>query len=69
MTGLIGMAGGVGGFLLAAGLGKVKAMTGSYSLGLWLFAALGLVAWIGLTNVKSRWRTTWGSAAMTSARI
>lgn len=69
MTGLIGMAGGVGGFLLAAGLGKVKAMTGSYSLGLWLFAALGLVAWFGLSNVKTRWRTTWGSAAMTSARI
>ena len=69
MTGLIGMAGGIGGFLLAAGLGKVKAMTGSYSLGLWLFAALGLVAWFGLTNVKTRWRTTWGSAAMTSARI
>lgn len=69
MTGLIGMAGGIGGFLLAAGLGKVKAMTGSYSLGLWLFAALGLVAWFGLSNVKTRWRTTWGSAAMTSARI
>ena len=69
MTGLIGMAGGIGGFLLAAGLGKVKAMTGSYSLGLWLFAALGLVAWFGLTNVKTRWRTTWGSAAVTAARV
>ncbi len=69
MTGLIGMAGGVGGFLLAAGLGQVKALTGNYSLGLWVFAALGGVAWVGLSNVKSRWRTTWGSAAVTAARV
>jgi len=27
------------------------------------------VALAGLTAVKTRWRTTWGSAAMTSARI
>ena len=69
MTGLIGMAGGVGGFLLAAGLGAVKQATGGYSLGLWLFASLGLVAWVGLSGVKTRWRTTWGSATVTAARV
>lgn len=69
MTGLIGMAGGVGGFMLTAGLGAVKQGTGSYQLGLWLFASLGVIAWVGLSRVKSRWRTTWGSAAMTSARV
>ena len=67
MTGLIGMAGGIGGFLLAAGLGYSKSLTGSYQLGLWVFAALALCSWIGLLSVKMRWRTTWGS--LTAARI
>ncbi len=69
MTGLIGMAGGIGGFLLAAGLGAVKQSTGDYQLGLWMFASLGILAWFGLYGVKLRWRTTWGSAAMTAARV
>ncbi|MEE3508116.1 MULTISPECIES: nitrate/nitrite transporter [unclassified Pseudomonas] len=69
MTGLIGMAGGVGGFLLAAGLGAIKQNTGDYQMGLWLFASLGVLAWFGLHNVKRRWRTTWGSAAVTAARV
>ena len=68
MTGLIGMAGGVGGFLLAAGLGMVKQATGGYQMGLWLFAGLSIVAWVGLAAVKQRWRTTWG-AALASVRI
>lgn len=57
MTGLIGMAGGIGGFLLAAGLGTIKQNTGDYQLGLWLFAGLAVLAWFGLLNVKRRWRT------------
>jgi NNP family nitrate/nitrite transporter-like MFS transporter len=69
MTGLIGMAGGVGGFLLAAGLGTIKQQTGDYQMGLWLFASLGVLAWFGLYSVKKRWRTTWGSAAVTAARV
>ncbi|RMN40700.1 Nitrate transporter [Pseudomonas syringae pv. apii] len=69
MTGLIGMAGGIGGFLLAAGLGAIKQNTGDYQLGLWLFAGLAVLAWFGLLNVKRRWRTTWGSAAVTAARV
>ena len=69
MTGLIGMAGGIGGFCLTAGLGAIKQYTGDYQLGLWLFASLGVVAWFGLYGVKQRWRTTWGSAAVTAARV
>ncbi|RMO23490.1 nitrate/nitrite transporter [Pseudomonas savastanoi] len=69
MTGLIGMAGGIGGFLLAAGLGTIKQNTGDYQLGLWLFAGLAVLAWFGLLNVKRRWRTTWGSATVTAARV
>ncbi|MCB5197221.1 nitrate/nitrite transporter [Deefgea salmonis] len=62
MTGLIGMAGGVGGFFLAAGLGVVKQGTGSYALGLWLFSVLALGAWYGLSEVKVRWRSSMGLA-------
>ncbi|RJG07010.1 NarK/NasA family nitrate transporter [Noviherbaspirillum cavernae] len=69
MTGLVGMAGGIGGFYLASSLGYSRQLTGSYQLGLTVFASLAVIALLGLSFVKSRWRTTWGSAAMTSAKI
>lgn len=61
MTGLVGMCGGIGGFYLASSLGIAKQLTGSYQAGLLLFAVLALVAVLGLTGVKRRWRTTWGA--------
>jgi NNP family nitrate/nitrite transporter-like MFS transporter len=69
MTGLVGMAGGVGGFYLASSLGFSKQATGSYQTGFLIFASLAVLALIGLSMVKHRWRTTWGSAAMTSAKV
>ena len=69
MTGLVGMAGGVGGFYLASSLGYAKQMTGSYQIGFLIFAGLALLALTGLTAVKTRWRTTWGAAHLTAARI
>jgi NNP family nitrate/nitrite transporter-like MFS transporter len=69
MTGMVGMAGGVGGFYLASSLGFSKQLTGSYQLGLLIFSLLALVAMVGLSKVKTRWRTTWGSAAMTTAKV
>ena len=69
MTGLVGMAGGVGGFYLAASMGYSRQLTGSYQIGLMIFASLALIALIGLNLVKQRWRTTWGSAALTNAKI
>jgi NNP family nitrate/nitrite transporter-like MFS transporter len=63
MTGLVGMAGGVGGFYLASSLGYAKQITGSYQIGFLIFAALALLALAGLTGVKTRWRTTWGCGA------
>ena len=69
MTGLVGMAGGVGGFYLASSLGYSRQLTGSYQAGFLVFAALALVALSGLSLVKARWRTTWGAPHVTSARI
>ncbi len=69
MTGLIGMTGGVGGFYLAASLGTSKQMTGSYTIGFVVFALLACLALVGLTGVKRRWRTTWGAASISAARV
>jgi NNP family nitrate/nitrite transporter-like MFS transporter len=69
MTGLVGMAGGIGGFYLASSLGYSKQLSGSYQIGLIIFASLAVIALLGLSMVKTRWRTTWGSAAMTTAKI
>jgi len=68
MTGLVGMAGGVGGFYLASSLGFAKQITGSFSPGFLIFAGLALVALATITVVKGRWRSTW-DAALAGVRI
>ena len=62
MTGLVGMAGGVGGFYLASSLGLAKQWTGSFAPGFLIFAGLALAALIGLALVKTGWRARWGAA-------
>lgn len=69
MTGMVGMAGGVGGFYLASSLGYSYKLTGSYQTGFVIFAGLAVVALIGVTKVKSRWRTTWGAPGVAGAKI
>jgi NNP family nitrate/nitrite transporter-like MFS transporter len=63
MTGLVGMMGGVGGFYLASSLGYSKQFTGNYQAGFLVFAILALGAFLGLSIVKRRWRTSWSGAA------
>ena len=69
MTGLVGMAGGIGGFYLASSLGYAKHLTGQYQIGFLIFACLAMLALLGLSGVKTRWRTTWGAAHLTAAKI
>jgi NNP family nitrate/nitrite transporter-like MFS transporter len=69
MTGLVGMTGGVGGFFLASSLGLSKQLTGTYQAGLLVFASLAILALVGLTTIKHRWRTTWGAVGVAAARI
>ena len=63
MTGLVGMAGGIGGFFLAKTLGLSKGLTGGFFAGFSLFAGLAVIGLVGLMAVKTRWRTTWGAAS------
>jgi NNP family nitrate/nitrite transporter-like MFS transporter len=63
MTGLVGMAGGIGGFYLASSLGIAKQFTGSFSPGFLIFAGLATIAFIGIALVKGKWRTTWSTGA------
>jgi len=69
VTGLVGAAGGIGGFFLAKALGWSKGLTGDFALGFWIFAALALFGLVGLGWVKTRWRTTWGASSVTTAKV
>jgi hypothetical protein len=44
-----------------------QGITGSYQFGLLIFASLCFLAIVGLSLVKTRWRSTWGTLA--GARI
>ncbi len=63
MTGIIGAAGGLGGTALIKTLGWSKEAFDGYSAGFYIFAGVVLVAIIGISMVKTRWRTTWGLQA------
>ena len=63
MTGIIGAAGGLGGTALIKTLGWSKGAFDGYSAGFMIFAGVVLVALMGISLVKTRWRTTWGVAA------
>ena len=67
ITGLVGAAGGIGGFVLAKTLGWSQGISGNFALGFWIFSGLACIGVIGLIRVKMRWRTTWG--AVSGAKI
>jgi len=63
MTGVVGAAGGIGGFLLPSLLGYVKGSSGSFGIG---FALLGLLAVSGAASLwylKAIWRRNWPAQA------
>lgn len=55
VTGLVGAAGGVGGFFLPTGMGIARQATGSASLGFWLFAAAAVAAASSVVAIRVRW--------------
>ena len=59
MTGLVGAAGGVGGYYLNFALGHLHDSTGSYASGFWAFAAIAFVALAVLRVVAPVWTRIW----------
>lgn len=59
ITGLVGMAGGVGGFALSLSLGLARQWSGSFMPGLSGFALLAGCAIIALGAAATRWRAQW----------
>jgi NNP family nitrate/nitrite transporter-like MFS transporter len=56
ITGIVGAAGGVGGFFVPNLLGSLKQITGTYSTGFTIFAAIGIAALILLTVAQISWK-------------
>jgi NNP family nitrate/nitrite transporter-like MFS transporter len=69
MTGIIGAAGGFGGFLLPSILGTLKDRTGAYSAGFGILAACAFVGFGVLLYLKGIWRTTWPAKAARRAGL
>jgi MFS transporter, NNP family, nitrate/nitrite transporter len=57
LTGLVGAAGGLGGFFLPSILGVLRDATGSYGPGLALVAGVAAAALLGTLHLRGAWRT------------
>ena len=59
MTGLVGAAGGVGGYYLAQAMGTLHDSTGTYGSGFFAYAGIALVAVVVLRLVAPGWQSSW----------
>ncbi|HJT89241.1 MAG TPA: MFS transporter [Bryobacteraceae bacterium] len=59
LTGVVGAAGGLGGFLLPSLLGTIKDDTGSFGPGFMVLAAVAAGGLVSLLAMRSSWRRTW----------
>ena len=69
ITGIVGAAGGFGGFLLPSALGAIKDRTGTFGLG---FAVLAFVALVGagaLLGIGRVWRSQWDAESARRAGL
>ena len=69
ITGIVGAAGGLGGFLLPSALGALKDISGSYGTGLLCFAILMAASVLLLLEFGVRWKSSWTPAALDRTRI
>jgi NNP family nitrate/nitrite transporter-like MFS transporter len=69
VTGIVGAAGGLGGFFLPAVLGAVKDITGAYTLGLAGFAVAFLAGTVVLLELGLRWSRDWAPDAVARSGI
>ncbi len=59
MTGIIGAAGGIGGYMLPLILGRIYQSTGSYAVGFIILSSIALIALLLLTVMQLQWRNKW----------
>ncbi|MEH7117491.1 nitrate/nitrite transporter [Neobacillus vireti] len=59
ITGIVGAAGGVGGFFVPNILGTLKQVTGTYAPGFLVYAGIGLAGLVIILIAKLSWQRTW----------
>ncbi len=59
ITGIVGAAGGVGGFFVPNLLGTLKQLTGTYAMGFLAYSCVGIVALLILLAAQSSWKKSW----------
>jgi NNP family nitrate/nitrite transporter-like MFS transporter len=59
ITGIVGAAGGVGGFFVPNILGTLKEITGTYGTGFMVYTGIGIAALVVLLIAQVSWRKTW----------
>jgi NNP family nitrate/nitrite transporter-like MFS transporter len=69
VTGIVGAAGGLGGFFLPSALGAAKDATGSYAVGLMMLSAAFMAGSIVLLELGSRWSVGWHTQAVKQSGI
>jgi NNP family nitrate/nitrite transporter-like MFS transporter len=69
VTGVVGAAGGLGGFMLPSLLGAIRDQTGSYAPGLLVCAAAFLCGMVVLLELGARWTQRWDVTAVQRAGI
>ncbi len=67
ITGLVGAAGGVGGYYLNFVLGHLKDATGTYASGFYAFAGIAVLAVLTLLAASPAWTRTWLGAGGTAS--
>ena len=69
ITGIVGAAGGLGGFFLPSALGALKDIFGSYGTGLLSVALLFAGSIVMLLEFGVRWRSAWSPAALSRTSV
>jgi NNP family nitrate/nitrite transporter-like MFS transporter len=69
VTGIVGAAGGLGGFLLPTLLGAMKDLTGEYRAGLWIVAFAFMAGSVVLLELGTRWASRWPATAIQQSGV
>jgi NNP family nitrate/nitrite transporter-like MFS transporter len=69
VTGLVGAAGGLGGFFLPTVLGAARDLTGSYASGLLVFAGVFAIGTVVLLELGTRWSDRWNADAVRQSGV